>query len=75
MCAPGGTRTPDDCSEDSNDIHFTTGALRCSLLLFTLKLNQNFFLLLKLFWPVATSMVDPQYINMAFSYSIGDKIG
>lgn len=26
-CAPGGTRTPNDGSEDRCDIHFTTGAL------------------------------------------------
>ena len=26
VCAPGGTRTPNDGSEDRNDIHFTTGA-------------------------------------------------
>ncbi len=26
--APARTRTWDDCSEDSNDIHFTTGAFK-----------------------------------------------
>ncbi len=26
LCAPGGTRTPNVCSEDKCDIHFTTGA-------------------------------------------------
>ena len=31
-CAPARTRTWDDCSEDSNDIHFTTGACVCSII-------------------------------------------
>lgn len=30
FCAPGGIRTPNDGSEDRNDIHFTTGAVRLS---------------------------------------------
>ena len=26
FCAPGGTRTPNNCFEGRHDIHFTTGA-------------------------------------------------